>query len=843
MATDLETSVAELIVNTNIVSDVINEGATTEVVTSNGPIPSIRKALADNVYFQDPVPWSNGTNETEFNQLRTFTDGTVWWSPSATTVNPVPMGVTPAGDSNWYPFQDRNLKNNILEEVTRFNIKGTFAAGFIYETVDDVGLDNSGNPWTYTGSLPFTVAAGTVPTSPTYNEEGFSDHSSLSGRNSEGAHNAAAIANSNGGTVQEFIDRNSPFAFGAVGDGVTDDSTALFNYWKNCLSNGTPFDISGGYEFLITGINYTDGSVRAYYQTEENDNVTVISGTSKIKIVPPAGQGRVNLFDIKQTNGFRFDIINYEVDATRAAAGDNVRAGIIRHGTTRGSSDIKGYIVKAVNGEGFLATTDIPDYTANGFDSVFRSRDIHILSVNVDNTAMPFTFANEFTGYGITCQLSGDNCVIERLVVNNIHRAVFAYGVRGLRVNGGEVTESNATTVNLGPFGSVVDCKIKLKLIQNTNLATDLVRIRPNELGTANGGSLDIQGNRAHHMKDIVLDLVETGDATSIDSGLNANKTTGNGADSVFNFKNIRIKLVSEYENISRGMTIFDQAKGQNSTNMVVDGFTIEDTTCNSNCRISLLENMAGNIDVRNSHFTKSVICEYGSLADTTPNEDNWIVFDNTIIGFTVSENGDYDTPVQFINGSRVATVVNSANAVPAQNKIFRDSYIADKFFSYKPRYGVYTNVNNSSAMFNPDNPVSNLIGGASSIGSAATPKTVDLVAASNLSTNSDAEIYHEYFFGNSIFGRTTNNRVEIYVRAVGSSNWAVAHGFLISEGLGSDKDFTSETFALSINNVANVGSGGYVDSDFSLTVVDANTLRFSCSRASQDIAVSIYDN
>lgn len=188
MATDLETSVAELIVNTNIISDVINEDGTTEVSTSNGPIPSLRKALADNLYFQDPIPWSNGTNETEFNQLRTFTDGTVWWSPSATTVNPVPMGATPVGDSNWYPFQDRNLRNTILGEVTRFNIKGTFAAGFVYETTDDVGLDNSGNPWTYTGSLPFTVPAGTTPTSPAYTEESFSDHNATMNRSALGAH-------------------------------------------------------------------------------------------------------------------------------------------------------------------------------------------------------------------------------------------------------------------------------------------------------------------------------------------------------------------------------------------------------------------------------------------------------------------------------------------------------------------------------------------------------------------------------------------------------------------------------------------------------------------------------
>ena len=174
-ATDLESATASLISSVDIISDVVNGDSTKEVVTPSGDIPSLRKALADNLYFQNPVPWSNGDNETNFNQLRTFTDGTVWWSPSATNINPVPMGVTPVGDSNWYPWQDRNLKNNILEEVTRFKIKGTFSAGFTYETVDDVGLDNSGNPWSYKGSLPFTVVAGTVPSSPDYKEEGFSN--------------------------------------------------------------------------------------------------------------------------------------------------------------------------------------------------------------------------------------------------------------------------------------------------------------------------------------------------------------------------------------------------------------------------------------------------------------------------------------------------------------------------------------------------------------------------------------------------------------------------------------------------------------------------------------------
>ena len=94
-------------------------------------------------------------------------------------------GSSPVGDSNWYPWQDRNLKNNIIEEVTRFNIKGTFAAGFVYETLDDVGLDNNGTPWSYTGSLPFTVPAGTVPSAPDYQQVTFNSIDSVVGLRDE----------------------------------------------------------------------------------------------------------------------------------------------------------------------------------------------------------------------------------------------------------------------------------------------------------------------------------------------------------------------------------------------------------------------------------------------------------------------------------------------------------------------------------------------------------------------------------------------------------------------------------------------------------------------------------
>lgn len=48
-----------------------------------------------------------------------------------------------------------------------FNV-GTFDAGFTYTARNQVGRDAAGVDWSYNGPLPFTVAAGTTPSEPTY---------------------------------------------------------------------------------------------------------------------------------------------------------------------------------------------------------------------------------------------------------------------------------------------------------------------------------------------------------------------------------------------------------------------------------------------------------------------------------------------------------------------------------------------------------------------------------------------------------------------------------------------------------------------------------------------------
>lgn len=100
-ATDLNTGLKLFIPVSNQIHDIVNGTASQEVTTDSGKIPSIRKMLVDNIAFKAEVlPWTNGDNETDFRQLRLFA-GVQYFSGTATDTNPIPMGTTPIGDTNW----------------------------------------------------------------------------------------------------------------------------------------------------------------------------------------------------------------------------------------------------------------------------------------------------------------------------------------------------------------------------------------------------------------------------------------------------------------------------------------------------------------------------------------------------------------------------------------------------------------------------------------------------------------------------------------------------------------------------------------------------------------------
>ena len=80
-----------------------------------------------------------------------------------------------------------------LNKSRGFRVVGDFATGFTYELFNDTGIDTDGNSWIYVGAgAPNkVVAAGTVPSTPDYEQVTFNA--------------ASGVSNANGGSVQDFI--------------------------------------------------------------------------------------------------------------------------------------------------------------------------------------------------------------------------------------------------------------------------------------------------------------------------------------------------------------------------------------------------------------------------------------------------------------------------------------------------------------------------------------------------------------------------------------------------------------------------------------------------------------
>lgn len=157
------------------IHQIVNGTATTEVTVEDGSkVPSIRKALLDNFYFKDPIPWQVGQTEKVFNQLRQFTDGSWWYAPSATASNPVSMGITPIGNPLWHVYSlDAVVKltPQIREALRRtyaeagYLLIGDFRdTGLVVDTATDVVLwSPTGIAYAYGGTLPHTIGAGETP--------------------------------------------------------------------------------------------------------------------------------------------------------------------------------------------------------------------------------------------------------------------------------------------------------------------------------------------------------------------------------------------------------------------------------------------------------------------------------------------------------------------------------------------------------------------------------------------------------------------------------------------------------------------------------------------------------
>ena len=128
--TDANEAVNQIIEDSERLNIVVNGTGTEQAITEDGSlIPSVRKALLDNLYFKTPpAPWRNGSSVTEFNQLYSFTDvsgNTTWWyAPGATASNPVVMRDSPINDGKFRVFLDKTNISDTYAPIVSPDFKG-----------------------------------------------------------------------------------------------------------------------------------------------------------------------------------------------------------------------------------------------------------------------------------------------------------------------------------------------------------------------------------------------------------------------------------------------------------------------------------------------------------------------------------------------------------------------------------------------------------------------------------------------------------------------------------------------------------------------------------------------
>lgn len=322
MALTYQAAVEQTITAGEQIHQIVNGTATTEVTVEDGSkVPSIRKALLDNFYFKDPIAWQVGQTENVFNQLRQFTDGSWWYAPSATASSPISMGSTPVGDPLWkiYDFDAIGKLEPRIDEALRRSyaeagyalVAGSFEQGGTVATGTDVLLyEAEGKTYSWEGALPKVVPAASTP----HTTGGVADGAwrpvgDITLREELAADNGASlvgfIQTGVGAVSRTLLDKAresvSVKDFGAVGDGVTDDTPA-FNAAMTALPAGGSLHLGTGKTYLLSStivltkpINIIGGS---------KENTTLLFATAGRYLAAPWKCGIIAVHSTTAIPGF-----------------------------------------------------------------------------------------------------------------------------------------------------------------------------------------------------------------------------------------------------------------------------------------------------------------------------------------------------------------------------------------------------------------------------------------------------------------------------------------------------------------------------------------------------------
>lgn len=188
--TTFEQAVELAIFSSNQLHNIINGDSLSTVDAEDGAIPTVRKALIDNIYFKTPaIEWEDGTEVTVFNQLYTFSGGTtgtaLWYAPTASTSNVITMGSSPESDDNWKLYGWDTYSRTELSSTSGASYVGTSDGSTVQSRLDSslqfIGnygtsvltitslndiIEYNGN-WYYvnpSASIPFTTTGNTATT-------------------------------------------------------------------------------------------------------------------------------------------------------------------------------------------------------------------------------------------------------------------------------------------------------------------------------------------------------------------------------------------------------------------------------------------------------------------------------------------------------------------------------------------------------------------------------------------------------------------------------------------------------------------------------------------------------
>lgn len=276
----------------------------------------------------------------------------------------------------------------ILEDLD-WSYVGLFADGVTFTDKTDFAVDAVGTQWIYTGSLPFSATAGTVPSEPTY----------------QAVHvkSASAISNANGGSVQDFIDINT---FKTVSD-----MKAFTNHIV-----GSKVVWQGYYSQSDGGSNC--GVVKSGAHTDDGGSIFSIDANTYIEANLKGGRVSALKFGAKFDNLVASAALNTTaLQNWLTYIGENSKHGSLPEGVAyhNGLTSVHSTRISGVKTEGpeFGFRTDYKG-------SVLRNASTSNSSIIVDATSLPFNTGlrcvwDNFTIYGnrnVAGSTAGHNVVL-----------------------------------------------------------------------------------------------------------------------------------------------------------------------------------------------------------------------------------------------------------------------------------------------------------------------------------------------------------------------------------------------------------------------------------------------